>query len=68
MLKGLGINLQNENIQEGNQESFTLVYNGKQCKCNIIANEFIPDIEGKLYVLGYLFDGLENHTIKIYLT
>lgn len=50
------------------KEYFTLEYQGKQCKAWIFAKKFIPDLDGNLYTQGYLFDGAEYHTIKIYLT
>lgn len=57
-----------ENVmQEQGREYFTAILNGKEIKCWLCAKEFIPDIEGKLYAMGYAWDGERHHNIKVYL-
>jgi len=63
----LGVEFEPEQPEKDNKEYFTLVYNGKSCKAWIIAPELIPDLAGKFYAQGYLFDGLKHHTIKLYI-
>lgn len=64
----LGIDLKPEETQEDTKEYFTIEFEGKPCKCWLFATKLIPDLEGKLYAQGYLFDGAEHHTIKVYLS
>lgn len=58
-----------ENEQKNDEkEYFTLIYNGKPCKAWLFSKELIPDIDGRLFAQGWVFDGIEHHTIKLYMS
>lgn len=63
----LGIELEPEKSEEDDREYFILNYNGKPCKAWVIAKDLIPNLEGKLYALGYMDDGERCRSIKIIL-
>lgn len=66
---GLINELEKEDEQKNDEkEYFTLIYNGKPCKAWLFSKELIPDIDGRLFAQGWVFDGIEHHTIKVYMS
>jgi hypothetical protein len=59
---------ESETQNNDEREYFTLIYNGKPCKAWLFAKELVADIDGRLFAQGWLFDGVEHHTIKIYMS